>query len=142
VIEMKEQKESQRKLVVPNPEVNERPTRRVFTKEYKRRILEQAAEAKGVPGAMGALLRREGLYSSHLTEWRKAQERGSLAALAPRRRGPKPSQERKTAREVRRLERENARLTKELEQARLIIDVQKKLSQMLGLALPDEQSEK
>lgn len=111
--------------VMPDPEVSERPTRRVFTQEYKRSILEEAEAAKDEPGAIGALLRREALYSSHLTEWRKARDRGALAGLAPQRRGPKPSEERQTARQVERLERENARLKQQLEEARLIIDVQK-----------------
>lgn len=118
----------------PDPEVSERPTRRSFTSAYKLRIL-KAADAAKEEGEVGALLRREGLYSSHLTTWRRARERGELKALAARRRGPKPREDVAQAREVRRLERELARRTKELEQARLIIDVQK-LSEMLGIEMP------
>jgi transposase len=120
---------------VPDPEVSERPTRRSFTAAYKRRIL-KAADAAKEEGEVGALLRREGLYSSHLTTWRRARERGELVGLAARPRGPKPREDVAQARELKRLERENARLKKELEQAHLIIDVQKKLSEMLGIELP------
>lgn len=119
----------------PDPEVAEQPTRRKFTAAYKRRILKEADAAKK-PGDIGALLRREGLYSSHLSTWRAARERGELAGLTPQARGPKPKQDAAQARKVRLLERENARLKKELEQARLIIDVQKKLSEMLGIEMP------
>ena len=76
------------------------------------------------------------MYSSHLTTWRRARERGELAGLATRPRGPKPREDVAQARELKRLERENARLKKELEQAHLIIDVQKKLSEVLGIELP------
>jgi transposase-like protein len=120
---------------VPDPEVSERPVRRSFTAAYKLRILKEADAAKE-EGEVGALLRREGLYSSHLTTWRRARERGELKGLAARRRGPKPREDAAQAREVKRLEREVARLTKELEQARLLIDVQKKLSEMLGIEMP------
>lgn len=88
------------------------------------------------PGEMGALLRREGLYSSHLTAWRRARERGELSGLAARPRGPKPSEDTASANEVKRLERENGRLKRELEQSRIIIGVQKKLSEILGIEMP------
>jgi len=120
---------------IPDPEVTERPTRRSFTAKYKVRVLKEADAAKE-PGEVGALLRREGLYSSHLTTWRRARERGELAGLAPHPRGPKPSEETASANEVKRLDRENARLKVELEQARLIIGVQKKLSEILGIEMP------
>ena len=120
---------------VPDPEVSERPTRRSFTAAYKLRILKEADAAKE-PGGVGALLRREGLYSSHLSSWRAVRERGEQAGLAARRRGPKPSEELAHCREMKRLERENARLKKALEQAHLIIGVQKKLSEMLGIEMP------
>lgn len=120
---------------IPDPEVADRPTRRNFTAAYKRRILKEADAAKG-PGDIGALLRREGLYSSHLSSWRAARDRGELAGLTPKPRGPKPREDLAQARKLKRLERENARLKKELEQAHLVIDVQKKLSEMLGIELP------
>jgi transposase len=120
----------------PDTEVSDRPTRRVFTKEYKQQILDEADAIKDKPGAIGALLRREGLYSSHLSKWRETREQGARAGLAPQRRGPKVNQERRTAREVERLEREVARLKTELAKAQAIIDVQKKLSEILGITLP------
>jgi len=106
----------------------ERPERRTFTADYKRRILKEAEE--GPAGTTGALLRREGLYSSHLTTWREQRARGELARLAPVKRGPKPDP---YAAERAALQGEIARLRAELEQARIIIDVQKKVSQLLGL---------
>ncbi len=114
---------------IPDPEVVVKPKRRQFTAEYKRRIL-QEADACTHPGEVGALLRREGLYSSHLTTWRHQRQRGELQGLAPAKRGRKPDPQ---ATEVARLQRENAQLQAQVERAELIIDVQKKLSQLLGL---------
>ena len=113
----------------PDPEVVARAARRHFTAEYKQRILQEAATC-AQPGEMGALLRREGLYSSHLTFWRQQHDRGALQGLSPARRGRKSDPQ---AIEIARLQRENARLKAKLERAELIIDVQKKVSQMLGL---------
>lgn len=118
----------------PESEVAEKPVRRRFTAEYKLRILREA-DGCGAPGQLGALLRREGLYSSHLTEWRRQRERGTLAALAPKPRGrpgPKPHP---AARRVAELERENTRLQRRLQQAEAIIEVQKKVSELLGIPL-------
>ncbi len=114
---------------IPDPEVVAKPKRRQFTAAYKLRIL-QEAEACTQPGEIGALLRREGLYSSHLTTWRHQRQRGALQGLAPAQRGRKADPQ---ATEVARLQRENARLQAQIERAELIIDVQKKLSQLLGL---------
>ncbi len=111
-----------------NPEVSEKAVRRRFTAEYKARILDEADRCTE-PGQLGELLRREGLYSSHLTTWRRQREAG----LAPKRRGRKPLPNRKEREELERLKRENKRLAEELRQARLIIDVQKKVSEMLGI---------
>ena len=104
--------------------------RRTFTAKYKLKIL---AEADGCskPGEIGALLRREGLYSSHLTKWRRLREEGALAGLTPKKRGRKPRPVDPQARRVAELERENARLQRKLEQAETIIEVQKKLSRLL-----------
>ena len=113
----------------PDPEVVPKAERRRFSAEYKRRIL-QEAEACTQPGEVGALLRREGLYSSHLTTWRQQRRRGELQGLTPAQRGRKADPQ---AAEIARLQRENERLKAQLERAELIIDVQKKLSQMLGL---------
>lgn len=107
--------------------------RRRFTAEYKRRVLEQA-DAVG-PGGVGALLRREGLYASHLSTWRKQRAAGGQAALGPKKRGRKPGERNPLAHENERLLRENTRLQKRLQHAELIIDVQKKLSLVLGIPL-------
>ena len=112
-----------------SPEVGVKAERRRFTAEYKLRVLEEA-DACRQPGEVGALLRREGLYSSHLTTWRQQRDRGALQGLAPAKRGRKSDPQ---AAEVARLKRENERLRAKLERAELIIDVQKKVSQMLGL---------
>ena len=113
----------------PDPEVVPQADRRRFSAEYKRRIL-QEAETCTQPGEVGALLRREGLYSSHLTTWRQQRRRSELQGLTPAKRGRKADPH---AAELARLQRENDRLKAQLERAELIIDVQKKLSQMLGL---------
>ena len=113
----------------PDPEVVPKAERRRFSAEYKRRILQEAA-ACTQSGEVGALLRREGLYSSHLTTWRQQRRRGELQGLTPAQRGRKADPQ---AAEIARLQRENERLKAQLERAELIIDVQKKLSQMLGL---------
>jgi transposase-like protein len=116
----------------PDPEVAERPTRRKFTAEYKRQILRQAENCK--PGELGALLRREGLYSSHLAKWRQQIEKVEREALAPKKRGRKPQEPNPLAKQVAELERENERLTQRLQQAEAIIEVQKKISEILGIS--------
>jgi len=125
---------------VVDPEVESKAKRRQFSATYKRRILNEAD--KGGSGAIASLLRREGLYSSHLTTWRKQRESGEIVGLEPRKRGKKPAPKDPLAGEVHRLERENRRLQKRLKQAEIIIDVQKKLCDVLGLTVPPiEQSE-
>ncbi len=119
----------------PDPEVAAKATRRRFTPGYKRSIIEQAEGCES-PGQIGRLLRREGLYSSHLSSWRKAAREGSLRELG-RKRGPKPSVEKRSAKEVRRLERENARLREELRKAQIVIEVQGKVAGLLGVSLGD-----
>jgi transposase-like protein len=116
-------------------EVAAKPRRR-FTAEYKRRILEESDRCTE-RGALGALLRREGLYSSHLVEWRAARERGALAALAPKTRGPKATTVDPRDRKIAELERENRRLQTRVDRAERIIDIQKKLSEVLGIPLPE-----
>lgn len=116
-------------------EVVERATRRQFTGEYKQRIL-QEADAATTRGAIGALLRREGLYSSHLNTWRADAERGQLAGLKPKQRGPKAMAVDSRDKRIAELEREVARLGRRAERAEAIVEVQKKLSQLLGIALP------
>ena len=116
------------------------PTRRKLTAEYKLKILAEA-DACTTPGEIGALLRREGLHSSYLSRWRRAREQGMLGALSPKKRGPKPEPENPLARRVAELERENRRLRKKLEGAETIIEVQKKVSGLLGINLEAEGSE-
>ena len=119
----------------PDAEVVDKPTRRRFSPSYKLRIVEEADRCTE-PGEVGQVLRREGLYSSHLTTWRKAAHSGSLKALS-KKRGRKPRERNPLEGKVRKLERENTRLEKELEKARLIIDVQGKVAGLLGLSLED-----
>lgn len=115
--------------------------RRTFTAEYKRRILKQADACKGL-GEIGALLRREGLYSSHLVAWRRARDRGELAGLAPKKRGPPPRKRDDRDRKMVELERENRRLAARAERAEALVELQKKLATVLGLSVveSDEKS--
>ncbi|NCF70020.1 MAG: transposase, partial [Chloroflexi bacterium] len=115
------------KINVPDPEVVARAKRRRFSAEYKLRILEEA-EACSERGQIGSLLRREGLYSSHLTTWRQQREQGQLEALSPKKQGCKPPVDEALAKELAELKRENQRLGNRLQQAETIIEVQKKLS--------------
>jgi len=119
----------------PDPEVVASAKRRTFTAEYKLRILAEADAAAAHPGAIGALQRREGLYSSHLVTWRREREAGILKGLTPRQRGPKPKRN-PLDEEIQKLRRENQRLTEELRKAEIIIDVQKKVGTLLGWPLP------
>ena len=117
----------------PNPEVPEKRRRRKFTAQYKLRILTEAEDCNK-PGQLGALLRREGLYSSNLSTWKRQKEAGLLEALAPKKRGRKGKEKNPLAEQVARLERENERLKEQLRKAEIIIDVQKKISQILGIS--------
>jgi transposase-like protein len=108
--------------------------RRSFTGEYKQRILAELDSATE-PGAVGALLRREGLYSSHLSTWRRERQAGILKGLTPLKRGPK-SKRNPQEEEMQKLRRENQRLTEELRKAAIVIDVQKKVGALLGWPLP------
>jgi len=121
---------SERQARVPEPEILPRAKRRQFSAEYKLRILEEA-DACTKRGQIGALLRREGLYSSHLSKWRQQRTLGQLEGLSPKKRGRKAPEP--TEVELARLRQENERLSARLEQAEIIIDVQKKLSRLLGL---------
>lgn len=123
-----------RELRPANPEVLEKAMRRRFSAEYKLRIL-KLADSCTEPGSLGALLRREGLYASNLKTWRRQRDEGTLEALSPKKRGRKAIERNPLALEVERLRRENEKLSNRLKQAELIIDVQKKVSQMLGITL-------
>jgi transposase len=120
---------------MPNAEVVAKAKRKRFTAGEKLRILREVDACQG-SGEVGALLRREGIYSSYLTTWRKQREAGELDGLSPHKRGPKPDPQ---AIELAKLRRENARLLERLRQAELIISVQKKVAQMFGetLETPD-----
>jgi transposase len=120
----------------PDPEVVPLAQRRQFTAEEKLRILDEA-DACTEPGEMGALLRRNGIYSSYLTRWRRARDRGQLSALGAKKRGPTPPADKGLQREVAKLRRENERLQIRLAQAETIIEAQKKLSQLLGLNIEE-----
>jgi transposase len=119
----------------PNPEVVADAKRRSFTAEYKLRILAEADAASAQPGSIGALLRREGLYSSHLVTWRRERQTGILKGLTPLKRGPKPKRSPQDE-EIQKLRRENQRITEELRKAQIVIEVQKKVGSLLGWPLP------
>lgn len=127
------------KNVRPVSEIPEKAVRRRFTAEYKLRIL---AEADGctAKGQLGELLRREGLYSSLLSHWRRQREEASLSSLKPKKRGRQRKQSDEARQELKRLQRENRRLTERLRQAETIIDVQKKVCEMLGIATPPNET--
>lgn len=120
------------KVPDPDPEVNGKPVRRRFTGEYKLRIVREA-QASSKPGAIGALLRREGLYTSHLSQWRRQWEEGALKGLSPKKRGRKPARRNLLAEQVVRLQREKAKLEQRLKQAEAIIGIQKKACELLGI---------
>jgi transposase len=122
----------------PDPEVKATP-RRSFSAQDKLRILEEA-DACTAPGEVGALVRREGIYFSYLTRWRRARDRGQLDGLKSKKRGPKKSADQALVEENGALRRENERLRARLQQAETIIDVQKKLSQILGVEMPVQEN--
>lgn len=115
----------------------ERPKRRTFVAKYKLRILQETDEAlaSGEEGGVGEVLRREGLYSSHLTTWRRERDEGQLAGLTPKKRGRKP-QHNPLADEYTRLQREHEKLKHELFKANAVIEVQRKVAALLGEVLP------
>jgi transposase-like protein len=120
----------------PDPEVVPRAKRRRFSAAYKRQILEEIDQCQQ-HGEIGAVLRREGLYSSHISQWRRQRDQGQLTGSKSKKRGRKPDPQ---AAEMARLQRENEQLKARLQQAETIIDVQKKLSRLLGL--PTDESQK
>lgn len=120
----------------PDPEVREKAKHRHFSAQEKRRILLEAEEATKVQGGLGALLRREGIYSSHLYLWRKQRERGEIEGLSPKKRGKRSAAASPEVKRLRALEKENRRLQRKLKKAELIIEVQKKLSEILNVPLP------
>jgi transposase len=120
-------------IASPDPEVPENKPRRKHTAKYKLRILAEA-DACEQPGQIGALLRREGLYSSSLTTWRRQRKKGLLHAMTPKKRGRKEKEKNPLAKDVARLENENRRLQLKLRKAELIIEAKKKMAEILGIA--------
>jgi len=134
-----------RPTVVPapaaaSPELSARPRRRSFTAQDKLRILADADRAATV-GGIGAILRREGIYSSALTDWRRQRDAGAFSALAPARRGPKTAKANPLTAELALLQRENARLSRRLTRAEAIIELQKKVAELLGTPLASSDGE-
>ena len=121
------------------PELPERPRRRTFTGQDKLRILAEIDRAPA--GGTGAILRREGLYSSTLSEWRRLRDAGVLGGLTPVKRGPKPAVRNPLTAELAQAKRENARLVRRLEHAEAIIAIQKKVAALLGLPLATSDSD-
>ncbi len=121
----------------PDPEVLSRPQRRRYSAEYKLRILKEY-DACEQPGEKGALLRREGIYSSNIATWRRQYSEGGVDGLYKTKRGPKVVPH---AREYKQLRQENEQLKKRLQQAELIIEVQKKVSQILEIELNEQEHE-
>jgi len=130
---------SERKRAV-DPQVPAKAARRRFSGEYKQRIVREADAARDA-GEIGTLLRREGLYSSHLVTWRRARERGELAGLSPKRRGRKEKAVNPLAKRVAELERDKGRLERRLKQAELLLEIQKKASQLLEIPLASRDDE-
>ena len=114
-----------------SPEVLEKPKRRTFDAAYRLRIVEEADRCSE-PGQVGELLRREGLYSSYLTKWRRQRDEGALEALGSKKRGRKPKPRDSATEELERIRREREELAERLRQAEAIIEVQKKVSELLG----------
>jgi transposase-like protein len=121
-------------LSVPEPEVIERPRRKHYPTEYKLKILQEADRLKN-SGELGALLRREGLYSSHIAMWTWQREKGEFEGLSPKKRGPKEKSSEDLEKRIRELERDNKKLKRRLVHAEMIIDVQKKISELSGIPL-------
>lgn len=117
-----------------DPEVSARAVRRQYSAKYKLKILKKVDGCKG-PGQIGEILRREGLYSSHLTTWRRQRDEGTLEGLKPKKRGRKGSEKNPLETELKKVKRENERLQRKLAQAEAIIDIQKKVSTLLGIPL-------
>lgn len=126
-------------IVRDDVEVSAKARRRQFTATYKREILRRAA-ACSQPGAIGALLRSEGLFSSHLTTWRQARERGELDGLTPKRRGRKAVPADSRDARIAELERQTTRLTARAERAEALVEIQKKVAALLGVPFENEPS--
>jgi transposase len=121
-----------------SPELLDRPRRRTFTGQDKLRILGEVERAAGVPGGIGAIMRREGLYSSALSDWRRQRDAGAFEALSPAKRGPKVAEPNPLAAELAQSLRDNSRLKQRLERAEAIVEIQKKVAALLGLPISSD----
>jgi len=124
-----------KKLPEPDPEVKPKPARRLFSAEYKLKILQQTDQCHE-PGQIGELLRKEGLYSSHLTQWRKLRQQGILDGLSERR-GKKQQDRNQLIQENQALKRKNLQLEKKMEHLELLVEVQKKISDVFQISTPN-----
>jgi transposase len=131
-----ERKDERSATLRPDPEVPAKGKRRQFTNEFKRRILAEAERCG--PGEIAALLRREGLYSSHLASWRASRDRGELGSATPKKRGPKPKAVDPSAKRIADLEREIAKLKARAERAEFLVEMQKKMAALLGRPASEE----
>ena len=122
-----------------SPELSVLPRRRTFSAKEKLRVLEEIDRATGVPGAIGAIMRREGLYSSAITDWRRQRAAGAYDALSPVKRGPKAAVAHPLLAEHAQLQRDYKRLETRLERAEAVIDIQKKLATLLGLPIVNDE---
>ena len=122
-------------LAAASPKLLDRPRRRTFTGQDKLRILGEVERAAGVPGGIGAIMRREGLYSSALSDWRRQRDAGAFEALSPAKRGPKVAEPNPLAAELAQSLRDNSRLKQRLEHAEAIVEIQKKVAALLGLPI-------
>lgn len=129
----------ERTLRAPDPEVSEKAKRRRYSARYKQRVLEEADRCEA--GEVGALLRREGLYWSNLKTWRRQRQEGMLEALSQKKRGRKSAPKNPLTGKVKELERENRRLQRKLQRAEIMLDIQKKASELLGIPLARLESE-
>lgn len=131
---------TEKELKRPDPEVLEKKPRRRFTAKYKLSILAEVGTCTK-PGDIGALLRREGLYYSNIHTWQRQKQKGALNGLTPKKRGRKKQEANPLAKRVAELERDNTKLAKKLKQAETIIEFQKKISEILGISLQDNNGE-
>ena len=122
-----------------SPELSVRPVRRKFSAKDKLRILGEVDRAAGIPGAIGAILRREGLYSSAITDWRRQRDAGAYEGLSPAKRGPKTVPAHPLSAEHAQLQRDYKRLEQRLERAEAVIEIQKKVSLLLGLPIESDE---
>ena len=122
-----------------SPELSDRPHRRNFDAKYKLRILDEIDHAAGTPGAIGAILRREGIYSSSITEWRRQRAAGAYEALGPVKRGPKPVAPNPLSADHAQLQRDYKRLQQRLERAEAVIEIQKKVALLIGFPITDDE---